>query len=518
MKAIHTALSIHKPEESLLMVECGGDKRESYDQLGRTKDINLSQSLFQTRSFQYGDMIWNNDFYTINQRNSLIGLFVLSWSEVTKIFRFSLWPLVLPPIQLASQGPLTHDELLRIQNDLCYGLNLKFNAGNTEAYIPYDPTDYLLAPTFWDSLGRYTTEYYENPMFTDREPPLRWGIYNGHLTLVDIGLQDMVLREPTPPHAWKSYGKYHFAFNLITLDYTFFNNTNYWERTDGRFYSSNPSQRPLLNLCMFNTENGWIGAGPDVFGFGNLDLKRNIYIDDYPPPTNFDVFSYLNPNNQTIPTQLSTYAEFEQYAYQLKLKTHVLIGPRICSLIPSRFYTIHSDHLTQRQRELYVSNNKTMNNTIDIIFIGLRDKNTNQLNDNRAQFSKMFHAESPTLNIEHVREKTVIDFTIRDEFDYPIRTLNLNNPADIAYNYTTTHTDNIRGGGSLSAPAFYLPLNPQPVLNPNGETCFMFQRLVQNYMWGNTPVLTMIQPATNNESLAGAPPSSFVFHFGKLYA
>jgi len=500
-RSYSTAFPICRPEESVLLVETGGKLLRKGNSTTKDENITLNMPMFMTSSFQYDNLLWAKDFYTFNQQNTLVGLLFLSWNTVTKYYRFILWPVMLPYLNLTNNNDDTQEGFLKLQNQLVYGLNLKFLAGSVE-YMPIT-ANFVLSPTEWYELhiGDETC-----PLFNELvQGPLLWNLHNGHLVLCEN--QNYV---PSGSNA------YEFAFNLITFEYEFFNNTNYYRITDGHFFSADRNKRPQMNHIMFGPEKGWFGRGAEVFGFGSLDIDTHRYVDDYSGSERFEVFGRCTTINGPPTTQFADINEFNAFVTQNKLKRKIMIGPKVASLVPSRYYTITSKTLSATQTSLVVSNNSRLShNIIDVLFNGLKGKTGNTLSDDRPEYSKLYHGLSPVLNIERLRARNVIDLTVKDEYGDEVNNYNLTQDIDKSY-YNQMHRGNAFFAYTLAGNP-YAPLNPEPIANPDGQTCFQAVRLNETPMWGNPPTVTGIYPNFDNASKIACPPSSFLLHFGKCF-
>jgi len=456
------AKTICRPEESVLLVETGGKDLKPADSVGFSDTVELSTPLFMTSSFQYDNMLWGKDFYTFNQQNSLVGLLILCWNERgDKKYRFVLYPMVLPFINLTLNNDADPETFTKLQEHLAYALNLQFDPGRQNV------GGWCLSRISWE---RFDVNEHWCPIFQNNKlPPLQWKVYDGRLVL------------------FRNDEVYHgeYAFNLISMHYEWFNEKNYYNRTDGRFYSNNPATRPLMNSSMFGNEKGWFGRGPDVFGYGQFDNVNKRYVDDYGSEyaATFTAVTWNgDAGHNPIPTrQFNNSEQFRSFCRKHKLHENMMIGPRIINLLPTRFYTIHSKALCSTSTALVIANNPSISNVVDVKF-NFKDSNSNRLVDERPGFSKLFHGLSPVTNIEKLRARNVIDLGICDEYDNYVKNFDNNeNRNDDNYWYSC-HWGNIKNV-PLSP---YFAWNPDPVINPDGNSPFVLGIMGQRFMWGNT--------------------------------
>ena len=480
-------------------------------------------------------------------QNSLIGLVVCSFRKSTKEYRLLIIPIVMPPFVNVTLGSSekpdsSFEGMLLLQRQVAYFLNLQCfaaNGGTTAA-----PINWTISSYNWDKLlPNDTVCPIVQSQTTNILPPLKWDVtQDGHLVLV--------AREGDA-----NYTDYAFAFNLVTMQSEWFRDTNYYFRNKPgqlSFFGTNAS--PAINdKSMFGNENGWMGRGGDVYGFGYPDIVAKSFVDDY-NGQNPNIVSRSDLFNAATwaraPTPLSTtFADINAFNTQTKLwglKQNVLFAPRKMLLIPSRYYTVQSNAITKHQRKGFSSNCKVLtNNSIcGVVFPSYKTE----------QSGTVISVETENHPVIHVRSNDNLDnfdLVVFDEYEDILDNLNLysevsgdgTNPYRVVnpsgnpqYNYYSIgdaywyeninlHIPNWRNGllwpgdVNFQVPTQFLTLNPDPVNNPNGEC------LIGNFQCnGITPMFGEIRgnnasyvqnrkPITNKYSTR---PQMWITHFVRI--
>ena len=530
-------IQARKSDESTLLIEVGGGKASDMNDINvsNAAGVGISASMRGTDCMVYDNFFWAKDFYTFTQRNCTIGLIVLGWNKAQQRLKQVIVPLCIPNV-LLSFGSIdkpdnTPANLLALQKQLAYALELLFAAHDDTAYTHRFFKTWTISPKVWDTLAVNDTYC---PIFQDtlNAPPLEWVVTgDGHLALVN---------RFDPFYT----GNYRFAFNLITLQPEWFNEKNYYYRTlvgTTSFFTIGTSGSPAINSdSMLGNRNGWMGSGPNVFGFGKPLLNAAtvysnsgiLYVDDFVNPV-YPQFAdqkdtFINTNwAKEAPGNLpfcNTDDYFNNWILGQGLHERCIFAPRFCSLCPSRFYTVESEALTRNQRRPIASNNNLLGKAgvCGIIFpppiVNTGSDLTSSVDPGGLyqEYSQNPGSVSPDQPVLHTRaneNRDIIDLEILDEFARPVSNPLLAptidqyyvipifnyNPGtgpyaysgiDPAYWYVNMHSNDSSWFYGLwtagqAVPIPFLPFNPDATLNPNGE-CMLgpYQAIDQSILWG----------------------------------
>lgn len=534
---------IHPANESTVLIETGGEALDSViDYVGQDRSVPITASMRGAAALQYNDFFWDNSMYTFTQNNCMIGLVFVCWNRLTGRKKQIIYPIVIPPMRkmtFASRSSpsfdKTHIHVLRQQ--LAYALNLSFAAIFSSFY-----KGWTISPKRWDKMEEFDPEC---PLFPPAPTlgPVMWVVTDeGHLALVN--------RSKTAG----GFVNQRFAFNLVTMQKEWFTSTNYYNMTPGKykFYNDIP---PQMNFTtMFGEENGWIGGGANVFGFGqpnpqqasSFSSSSAAYVDDYTAAgvgysslfANTD-WAQENPANLTI---LPTDADFDAYIAENMLYEHVLYAPRPALMAPSRFYVLASEQLSKTQRRP-VSSNLAVLSSANILAVVFPNYLADFANGSGGVVSHTSQLTHPNINISTQNSGLQnIDILMYDEYDqlvsncllgarddpYPLPftyhppasapvPMPFDSVADI-YWYENLHGD--PPNSQLPPGPFIAAFNPNPLENPNGDYLLgPFHGQNQKPMWGvstGSKAVNLVSAATTRSTMGKMPPSSYFIHFLRL--
>lgn len=451
-------VSLIPANQASLIIPSGGSSGNSLDDI----NIPLSAGLGGLVRFEYDNLFWSNDFFSITTRNAAVGLLVGYYVPGSGA-SYCLLPIALPRQSLA----LPYTDIRSYQEALAYALNL---------YFAGPKTVYVYAP---DGTKAYTeilpVDKHSMPILqTDHEPPLIWKVsHTGQLVLVQNNNPSLDKYMPS---------EYVFNFNLVKLTSSV--------TPPG---SNSTLDEPYLN--------GWIGAGKYLYGFGKYDGRGN-YVDDityYDGPNAAYTFTTLCQPSQPF-INISGIDEFDAISNRYKLfQSIVSDSSALC--IPTKYYVIESRELTRNQlRPMTANIERPTHNIIGIIFTSPFGKNYFS-----ASSPYMFNdAASPSINMIPNQPHNQIDISFTNEFNARIT------PYDVRDDYS--YLRDVEGifSDPLSAfvPDAYYALNPFLETQPDGWSVFPFYLINDNLFKVKKSPIAQYNANT----------STNVVHFSKMIA
>jgi hypothetical protein len=553
------ALPITRPTEGTLVVDIGNSTNTfSSPAFGNTPNIPLSGVLSDITTIQYDEFFSMNDQYTFSPQNSIIGLAVLVYADPAAINplpplikgRYGLWliPVVLPWKKL-SFGDLSNnpddpevagtnlegrDILHRLQDQLVYALNLMWFKSSTpaggaqpnQANIP-SGNGWVLSKELFNQIDHPD---FLHPMWTDEHTtdPLSLIWFrgpNGELGIKRNGsFNDGTF-----------WGSLRFSMNFITIPKSFLQSHNFYRRT------LNPILNPVyVETCpgpssvdaMLDNENGWIGGGPYVFGIGNFNTTNCRYVDDYfNNPTArsllFNSTTYAHQDTTTGYPTLADYTAYRAFAASILLNEEIVMGPRIASLVASRFFIVTSQALTRNQRIRYEGNNPvaTSGDIIGIVYPPSSLQNALEETNTLTNYIDPFEGNTnAVLHTDPTDPKQTIDISIEDELHRPFKNANASNLKESFYLFGNGqrrfYPPNSFNGALHSIPAAITILNPDPVTYPDGDCLLVAQHLSQlaffmTYVESTDPTKAYNIASTNFNITCSE--ASWMTHFVRLF-
>jgi len=393
------------PLESTLLVNTGNADSGS-DCIGKIDTVRVNASISSgARLFQYNRYFWNKDIFMTNYSNCCCFVAIAYHHFIASLGQpgsyFSLYPIFLPRTALATYqslsngyaGSVTQDPVKRkyMIDDLLYYLNGAFTGFNYDTLpAPARETGGLALPTagypFQGGPSLYaanacgylfnTDNYSEFPIFQNGssglEPPLKW-VYsssNNQIALIrNPGFWDS---PELPVDAERD-----IAFQIVSPEYFFFSAPYIRYLLDNTFYGGSfTSPVSLPSTCNStsningggshdtDTERGWCSQGAYVTGFGQSDAfstnERVIFTDVYgTSEARQALFNQTRFPTDTSPI-VQSLVEFREDAKVNLLERYLVVGKKICSLLPSRYFTVSSQVLTRDQKMMPLSNNPAL--------------------------------------------------------------------------------------------------------------------------------------------------------------
>lgn len=389
-----------EPLESTALVDTGGSKNAT-DPIGFLNGVDISSSIASgVRMFHYNRYYWDKDLFAFDYATCAVFIAIAYFDGENRYFAF--YPIYLPRVALTTFQnisnlptctPATRRYLLK---DLVYYLNGGFTSYNYDAITITNPVDYpffnlppdgLLqgGPTLFaaDKKGYLKNPTSNNPLFPIFQnaglngPPLLW-------TLFENNMQLALIRNPN----YEFPAGHDIAFQLVNPNEIYglglMNPTNLIQQRVG----ADIPYQTVLDVSVPATYNGdlagWMTYAPfsmgfgeavysesdsvfirfsDVYGIGQKERVGNLFSETRLPPTG-------------IPT--ASIVDFRNWASSRRLKSYIVLGHRIASLLPSRFLLTKSDILSRDQKLRVLSNNPIIGDstTVGIDYLDLNSIRT----------------------------------------------------------------------------------------------------------------------------------------------
>ena len=478
MKRKYETIYTTPPLESTMMIETGAqlyspavnvnDGNISNSCIGNLPNIPVSASLNNgTALFQYNQFFWNKDVFSFNYSNCAIFVAIAYYQGThSKDVSFVFYPIFLPRTALATfqslQNSVTSNPVVRkyLIDDLLYYLNGAFTSFNFDSApgsigdvgIGYPAGHPLYSgPSLYASyvkgfLKDPTDDHAKFPIFQDgKEPPLKF-IY------VSSNNQIALVKNPV---FWDDSDNYEsgasIAFQLVNPEMEFAIGTNNPScKIAAHRGGSNPtlianSTKNFFAAGCFNTSDpspnsqnfskGWCGQGAYGLGFGmTFDKDTKSYsdvfgTDDY-DGKRFDLFNQTNWDTDSNLSFSST-SSFETWAKNNLLETFIVMAPKICSLLPSRYITVESDILTRDQKVKPISNNPALSSgsILSVIYLDLDYNRTKVDATQSGSDIKKVGSFTPVVHIDPSYSIQSLDLMMKDEFGNYIQNFRSSNPS-----------------------------------------------------------------------------------------
>ena len=552
------------PLESTILLDMGNVATGSAC-IGKVDSISMNASVSSgSELFQYNRYFWNKDIFTFNYSNCL-GMVAIAHhykdfnTRVGKTW-FVFYPIFLPRVALATYQAvttgldLTHDPAKRkyLIADLLYYLNGCFTSYNYdtlptsvadgvlfEAYPPQFPLQggpSLYAYNIKGFLERPTANNPEFPIFQDaKQPPLKW-VYmssNSQIGLVRnpaywnntspgaLALDQDIAFQIVTPEEFMFRGPGNIA-NEILSSVIVAGTVGYISRATVNVGVNSTFDNSSANTT--NYEKGWCSQGCYATGFGqstrNSTPDHIVFSDVYGTQENREALfaqTRFPLSDSWIPHD--TIDEFETWAKGNLLERYFVFAKKICSLLPSRFYTVDSDILTRDQRMQPVSNNILLG-VSSVMGLEYMDLNyTRTRVDSTAADDTCVNHLNPFYTIQSV------DLYMRDEFggylqnyrspsNFPMRFSDGNDPYTSAQsNYEHYSGDYlfkaIEGAdcfenGKFLIPAWLAALNPNTSGGNTQPLISSFSTYMVQALYG------LFHCTSGRRSLAGLPTSATI--------
>lgn len=452
------------PLESTMLIETGNQATGS-DCIGKVDTVAVNASLSSgTRLFQYNRFFWDKDLFTFNLSNCccFVALAYYINDGASNIGAYTLfYPIFLPrsslcTLQSLEKGNLVENPAKRkyLIDDLLYYLNGAFTSFNYDTlpappqvvWMAFPPNykfqggPSLYAQSYKGFLQRPTANNPLFPFFQDNYPPPVKFIYAGSNNQIAL------VRNPdfwsSPPSGLPANAD--IAFQIVSPDSLFFfgdsNPTNIVLSSvapnvvpntslsfsalsvanGGGGYSSSGS---VGNTGVQVAERGWCGQGCYATGFAQTRsaLYPNQFSDAYgdDPRRRVDLFhTTLFPPYQPPFSLPNGDSDWLTYVQTYRLDRTIVLARKICSLIPSRFFTIESEILTRDQKMMPLSNNPILSTTsimgveyLDLNFIRTRaDETLSGRVNSKLEGDTCINHMNPFYSVQS------IDLYLRDEF------------------------------------------------------------------------------------------------------
>ncbi len=391
------------PLESTLLLNTGGIASGN-SCIGKLESIPMNADIsLGSKLFQYNRYFWNKDIFTFNYSNccAMIAIAFHQILEGQGITYFLFYPIFLPRTALAtyqavtSGVQLTKDPVKRkaLMDDLLYYLNGSFTSFNYDTLRPWPLATWVDYPPAWKLQGgpslyganykgflqRPTANNPYFPIFQDNgglEPPLKW-IYTSSNNQLGLARNPGYWDQPGIPDGAD------IAFQIVSPEEFMFRGLNnptniITSSVNIPVFGVGFKPKATYNLAVKSTfdniddtnsesqyEKGWCSQGCYATGFGQSRGKSassshiifsDIYETSEARKTLFEQTCF--PPYDAPLAHDST--QFISWASSFQLVRDVVVARKICSLIPTRFYTVASDILTRDQRIRPLSNNPTL--------------------------------------------------------------------------------------------------------------------------------------------------------------
>lgn len=571
------------PLESTLLVNTGNADSGS-DCIGKIDTIRVNASISSgARLFQYNRYFWNKDIFMTNYSNCCCFIaiaynytYVSEDDEDVAGYFFAFYPIYLPRTAMATYqslsngyaGSITQDPVKRkyLIDDLLYYLNGAFTGFNYDTLpvgarfnggfaLPTDGYPFQGGPSLYtlDFLGylKTTVNYVHFPIFQDGsagglEPPLKW-VYsssNNQLALIrNPGFWD----SPSLPVDMNR----DIAFQIVSPEYYFLSGGRIrYLGANGESYNTYTTKvllPPAFNSTSnlngggshdTDVERGWCSQGAYVTGFGQSDAfstnERVIFTDVYgTTEARILLFNQSNFPRAGFLTVVSNVSEFQAWAKSNLLERYCVVGKKICSLLPSRYFTVSSQVLTRDQKMMPLSNNPALSSP-DLMAVEYLD-----LDRVRTKVDATAVNDTSIVHLNPYYSIQSLDLVMKDEYGSYLQ--NFRTPSGFTLSYSQSDPDpfvfgytgnyiysGIEGeigfnGGKYTIPAWLAALNPntaggnvEPLIGP-------FSTYLSQAMYG---IFAHINGTRECEHDSDAPiPSDFspnfpnaanMIHFGRV--
>jgi hypothetical protein len=428
-----TGSIIGRPQnESTIQLETGGD---STFPIGKAQVV-LSKDLSGAHSLGYNGLFWQNDIFTLHPQNVHALLLIIAKDmstydplAQTVSVQTSLVPLCLPPSTFSIKSLKDkQQELKYLQDQLAYCLNLFFARPLGTPYSAWTPGTDIASSSPQSLFG--PTPFV--PVFTTTlaDQLLRWSIHpSGQLVLSAIS--------PIPEN-----NNYDISFNIIPFD-----------------PQCKISERSFLQG---KSNIGWFNQGAYVFGHGEYTGLNNT--NKYRP---IGTSSYTFDDLRTVVLNLNgvqPFALIDHFSSLFSLRKHIFPS-RLALITPRRYMVINSD-LSDNQSYINLSTNTNIDitKTIALITDDFETKNRFQDTTTGGDTTNLFThiiQFNPTFAISNYYIDVVDEFGIimQAPDDYLLQ-----------LNAITIFP---------AALASFLPLNPDPTNNPDGNPLIPYSHIAQ---------------------------------------
>ncbi len=484
--------------ESTVLIETlsgGAADRNSLPNTGVGNNIiPIDTSIRGCKSLQYDGAIWQNDIFTYNYSNCLIGLVVgYAYQDLNVTTDWHLTVSIVPlpvargkrVILKAQAGgdeanlyysdvfALDESEQKSLGDNLAYELNCFFMGQSngrptalpsclvmTNRGVTWQNDEYFF-PIFRSTVS-------EGIFGVDHPPPILFKQFpsnNGNGGILTVYQNPQCI----PLDANYSYV---CGFNFINIrEYM----ENPWKHIRG---STPYSMFAYKRDCVTGESKGWTGGGPHVFGIGTWDSTTSLYVDDYQEDHGRKVFNYSADTLRTY----STFGAVKSIFKTHHLKQGVCCLPRALGFCPSRYYYICTDAITRNQKIPFLTNvNAAVSpakSCVALIYANyLASHNSSPANHNQAY---PFSDKYPVIGMRDNENRASIDWQIIDENGNTVQTL------DPANRFQYRYFLNFERGVEVVPHTFQVPpyfaanLNPNPTLNPNGDPLCGIENVNQN--------------------------------------
>jgi hypothetical protein len=538
-----------RPSESTILMETGGEAVSQTNSLftGKNENLQLLGALSGASTLQYDDFFWMDDMFTFHPRNCMMGIFISSWwksnpDDTHGFLNTQIIPITIPWCKLSLGGEDNSEDpqnagtnvegrssIERLRDQLAYGLNLFF-ARYTNA--KQFPNGWCLSNVLFDAPADNQNDF---PIFqTAQLPPLKWVILHGD-TLALVRNGDFGDGGP--------YTNYHFLFRLITIQPDWLQGDNFYNRIltikkapyAGHAQGSN---RPNTILSMFGNQNGWMGYSPNVTGFGDFStVAGETYTDGLTPAQRnsaFAITNWVNAGYAGGPGFLHyDYGFWQNYILTAcpGAAEYCVVAPRMCSLCPSRYYSVQSRTFTRNQKRPIVSNIPQLASTDVLGLIFPQNGKNSSGNFVQAYFGPSDINTNPVIDLRPDDPKNNVDLTVYDERESFARNNNYNvtqpsydMPGCVSeWNLWWAAQEQVNFTGAVPNAA-YAPWNPDTVANPNNECMLTFQNISQSpffclYDVGHFVTkndITFFQSIVNPLFNILCKPASWLIHFTRV--
>lgn len=566
--------------ESTMMVDTGGGPGGNTTYcLGKIPAIPINASLSSgAELFQYNRFYWNNDLFTFNYTNCAIYLAIAYYPGGSdQKVSFVFYPIFLPrsvmtDYQSISASNMTTDNPKKrkyLIDSILYYLNGAFTSFGFDAATPpstpppgiqWPPNGPLsTGPSLYASylkgfLERPIGDKPNFPIFQDaaKEPPLKF-VY------VSSNNQIALVKNPA---FWDNHGNYSpgasIAFQFVSPEsfvMTGLNNpsTNIADHNGG---SPKPPPPPLVDVfvpSVFSgsssssgltggSEKGWCTQGVYGLGFslGRSTVNPTQFSDVYNGSSDERValFAQTNWPGDSFLLKSSTF-EFEKWAVENKLSTSMIIAPKICSLLPSRFIVCKSETLTRTQKVMALSNNPSIgsNPTMSLQYLDLDNLKTRIDSTDRKGTSRLSDSVThliPSFSIQS------LDIQVQDEWGNYIQ--NFRNPTGYNMNFDPSpisagvfgegvgnfifllEGEVAFGNGVYETPPPWLAVyNPSPIVGNTSPLIAPFSTYLSQPFYGLFARIASSAPPPNGKKMLippdftpNIPYSGNIIHFGRV--
>lgn len=454
--------SVIRPAESTLLLNTGGisGTPASHGIAPLSKAISdLSQTAFDGTFSQ-------NSFLSTNFQNNYV-LLILSAEDTQarngtsfQVYNY-VFPIVIPPFVMS----ITNNHTSRAQtpelanktaclNQLVYILNLFFS--ETSRYGWTNVVGY-------NNIKNPPRELIFNPIISN-DPEnvyLSW-THNGHQLI----LYSKVINA--------THNRYNITFNLI------------------------PPVNPMfIRSPSILSGHGWYGEGSEVFGLGLLNTSSSLYTPPQNVTANDIIYMLSLPHTQKVSQWLTV-------TKSCNLRKFIYFD-RTAQMLASRYYTISSNISEDRTVQIPLTNNPKIQllNLCGYWTSSLVLLNNYLDNTVGGDFSNMF---TTNLHLYPTYSKQTLQFQINDEFGNSVTTGGQIPQSDLDYflQRIAPFKDPV--------PPLWLPYNPFPILNPDGQPVIPYATLNKFYMQ-----ITFENPEQKTlPQLILTLPQAYFIHFFRL--